>query len=649
MELHSDDIVNIALFGRPTMTPCRPLQAVAALSRMDKTSDLYLSELFGIDLESGESRELLDARELSRDHSPQWNPTGERLGFLRSTPKGDELWIYSSEGCKRVALDQTGIKQFVWHPDGHSLAFTIRTQEINDISYKVERLRYKLDGEGLTLGYTHVFLLNLDRNETVQVSSSLSDHGCPVFHPNGEQLLFVSDFADGDDFEKRPMLNTFSLKGGALTREKMAARAVSELMFTSGGELVGIGKQNFETSVEFDKLFKFDVDGGIQWLLPELDLPLGYHVISDVTRTGVNPILRSVSRNGIVFAGTRFGRQVIFFTDVQTGEVSEVPLNQNVICFDVLPPDDDGAFTISYVGDSFSAPADLYTAQWNPKGDLTVRQVTFINEEATKNWPVLFAEEHTYLSENGHSVQGWILSARIQEPSHATVVSLHGGPHMSYGVSFHFDWVYLCSLGYTVVICNPRGSYGYGQEYSSAILGEWGAGDVDDIFSFLEYVGVWGTEQYPVFLMGGSYGGFLVNWIIGHDHRFRAAISERSISNLYSKVGNSDLGFVMNLIEMNGADLWTDEEFIMARSPIRYAQDVQTPLLLLHGESDDRCPIEQSEQLFTALKRLNKEVEYIRFPKASHTLASRGKPSQRFARLNAIGEWFRKYSEDAKK
>lgn len=139
--------------------------------------------------------------------------------------------------------------------------------------------------------------------------------------------------------------------------------------------------------------------------------------------------------------------------------------------------------------------------------------------------------------------------------------------------------------------------------------------------------------------MGGSYGGYLVNWLIAHDHRFQAAISERTVCNLYSKFGNSDLGFSINKAELGGGELWTDEELLMERSPIRYAPQVSTPVLLLHGENDQRCPIEQSEQWFNALRRLGKEVEFIRFPGASHAMAATGRPQQRRARLKAIADW----------
>jgi dipeptidyl aminopeptidase/acylaminoacyl peptidase len=153
-----------------------------------------------------------------------------------------------------------------------------------------------------------------------------------------------------------------------------------------------------------------------------------------------------------------------------------------------------------------------------------------------------------------------------------------------------------------------------------------------------------GKELGPLFLMGGSYGGYLVNWMISHYDCFRAAVAERSICNLYSKFGSSDLGFVINKKEMGDVDLWSDEELLMSRSPIRYAARVSAPLLILHGEADLRCPIEQSEQWYNALKRLGKEVEYIRFPGASHAMASAGRPLQRLARLKAISDWLARHS-----
>ena len=140
--------------------------------------------------------------------------------------------------------------------------------------------------------------------------------------------------------------------------------------------------------------------------------------------------------------------------------------------------------------------------------------------------------------------------------------------------------------------------------------------------------------------MGGSYGGFLTSWIVGHDHRFKAACSERAVNDQYGMFGNSDIGHLFNVLELGGVTPWENMAEYLARSPVTYAKDVTTPLLILHSEDDLRCPIEQAEQLFVALKTLGKDVMFVRFPDENHELSRSGKPRHRLERFRFILDWF---------
>ena len=212
-----------------------------------------------------------------------------------------------------------------------------------------------------------------------------------------------------------------------------------------------------------------------------------------------------------------------------------------------------------------------------------------------------------------------------------------------YGKTFFYEMQLLAAQGYGVLYVNPRGSHGYSQSFVDGVRGNDGGGDYEDIMAGLDHALAsydW-IDDNRLGVTGGSYGGFMTNWIVGHTNRFKAAVTQRSISNWISFFGVSDIGYYFSewqhFADMKSVDkLW---EF----SPLKYAENVETPLLILHSEKDFRCPIEQAEQFYITLKSLGKEVGFVRFPESDHNLSRTGLPNLRIARLTQIVEWFKKY------
>src|SRR5699024_366059 len=191
------------------------------------------------------------------------------------------------------------------------------------------------------------------------------------------------------------------------------------------------------------------------------------------------------------------------------------------------------------------------------------------------------------------------------------------------------------------------GSQSYDEAFLRQVVGDWAGKDYEDLMQGVDVA----LEKYTyideenIFVTGASYGGYMTNMITTRTDRFKAAITQNSISNLYSMFGTSDIGFYFTSWQLGGLDLWEDEEKIMAFSPIRYAKNVQTPTLIMHNEDDDRCPIQQGEQWYVALRRLGVEAQYVRIPGESHGLASSGKPSHRLERLKHMINWFDYYKQ----
>jgi dipeptidyl aminopeptidase/acylaminoacyl peptidase len=199
----------------------------------------------------------------------------------------------------------------------------------------------------------------------------------------------------------------------------------------------------------------------------------------------------------------------------------------------------------------------------------------------------------------------------------------------------------MAARGYAVVFCNPRGSSGYGENFTCCTRARWGESDMPDVMATLETAinqHDWiDTDRLGV--TGGSYGGYLTNWIVSHDDRFKAAVTQRCVSNFHSFFGTSDIGFNFGEFEFGGVP-WKDAELLLKYSPISYVDQINTPLLILHSEQDLRCPIEQAEQMFVALRYLEREVEFVRIPNESHDLSRSGTPSRRLARLDHLVGWF---------
>ena len=245
----------------------------------------------------------------------------------------------------------------------------------------------------------------------------------------------------------------------------------------------------------------------------------------------------------------------------------------------------------------------------------------------------------TWQSPEGHRVPGWVWLPEGEGP-HPLVLYIHGGPHTAFGQAMMFELALFRAAGYAVAFANPRGSTGYGQAFA-LLEGRWGEIDEADLMGFLDHV----LENFPidrnrVGVAGGSYGGFMTNWLIArHPDRFKAAVTDRSIANWTSFFGASDIGIRFTLLEI-GASPWERPERLWEKSPLRLAHRVKAPTLVVHSEADHRCPIDQGETWYTALFYHGVKARFFRVPEEGHELSRSGRPDRRLARLEAYLEWW---------
>lgn len=248
------------------------------------------------------------------------------------------------------------------------------------------------------------------------------------------------------------------------------------------------------------------------------------------------------------------------------------------------------------------------------------------------------------------TVEGWVLRPALvpgddegYKHKGKAILNIHGGPKTVYGTVFYHEMQYWANLGYHVLFCNPRGSDGKGNDFAD-IRGKYGTIDYDDIMAFVDQVLVHypDIDAHQLYVTGGSYGGFMTNWIVGHTNRFRAAASQRSISNWTTEYGVTDIGYYFVPDQM-GVTPWSDYEKLWEMSPLKYAPAIETPLLLEHSDQDYRCWLPEALQLFTALKDMGKEARIIMTKGENHELSRSGKPKSRIRRIEEITNWFELY------
>jgi len=274
-----------------------------------------------------------------------------------------------------------------------------------------------------------------------------------------------------------------------------------------------------------------------------------------------------------------------------------------------------------------------------------VRQVSRFNETALADKYVA-AYEPVAVESCGLTIDGWVLKPRGYDPSgtYPAILDIHGGPKTVYGPVFYHEMQVWASMGYFVFFCNPKGSDGRGNDFAE-IRGHYGEEEYTNLMDFTDCV----LERYPqidrrrVCVTGGSYGGFMTNWIIGHTDRFCCAASQRSISNMISFYGVSDTGVIFVTDQCQG-DPWNDLEKVWRQSPLKYAPQAKTPTLFIHADEDYRCPLEQALQMYTALQERGVPTRLCMFHGENHELSRSGKPRHRVRRLEEITGWFETYA-----
>ncbi|WP_114151280.1 prolyl oligopeptidase family serine peptidase [Bacillus spizizenii] len=650
----AEDITAIVSVTDPQYAPDGS-RAAYVQSQVNQETDSYTSNIWIYETKTGRSVPWTHGEKRCTD--PRWSPDGRTLAFI-SDREGDaaQLYIISAEGGEARKLTDIpyGVSKPIWSPDGESVLVTVSLGEgesINDREktepdsfepVEVQGLAYKRDGKGLTRGaYAQLVLVSVKSGKVKQLTNHKADHGDPAFSPDGKSLVFSANLTETDDASKPHDVCMMSLDTGDLKQITSHRGSFGPSSFSPDGRYLALlGHEKEYQNATFEKAWLYDIEqDNLTCLTEMLDVHLADALIGDSLIGGAEqrPVWTKDSQ-GFYVIGTDQGSTGIYYISIE-GLVYPIRLEKEYINSFSISPDEQHFIASVTKPDR---PSELYSL---PLGQ-EEKRLTGANDKFVGEHTISIPEDIQYVTEDGVTVNGWLMKPAQPEgeTSYPLILNIHGGPHMMYGHTYFHEFQVLAAKGYAVVYANPRGSHGYGQEFVNAVRGDYGGKDYEDVMQAVDEAIKRDPQIDPKRLgvTGGSYGGFMTNWIVGQTNRFKAAVTQRSISNWISFHGVSDIGYFFTDWQLEH-DMFADTEKLWDRSPLKYAANVETPLLILHGERDDRCPIEQAEQLFIALKKMGKETMLVRFPKASHNLSRSGHPVQRIKRLNYISSWFDQY------
>src|SRR5438093_232146 len=502
------------------------------------------------------------------------------------------------------------------------------------IAYSVKTANPKRDGY---LGA--IWLVSADgTTPPVQITAGTAQDSSPRWSPDGREIAFVSNRTERRDLNTVADIHVASLSGETRRITDGEGSYGNPSWSPDGTVITAYGTEcAIGSSARNIHIWGFPKKGGPgRDLLEGWDRSVGSSVISDMRAHAQTLPPAWTGDDRILFLGSDQGTANAYSCASAGGDVrAETVGAHQVVAWSL----DRSLRRFAAIVATATDPGNLVVGEVGGP----MRKATCLNDELLGSRYIAAPERVEFTGADGWKIEGWLMKPREFDPAKKwpLVLEIHGGPHTAYGHSFFHEFHVLAGRGYAVLFTNPRGSHAYGQRFVEACVGDWGGKDYEDLMAGVDHALALGwVDPKRLYLTGGSYGGFMTNWIIGHTDRFRAAVTQRSISNNISAFGTSDIGWHFWEHEMGDATPWSGGEKLIFRSPLTYVTSVKTPLLILHAERDLRCPIEQAEQLFTALKVLGKEAVFVRFPEDNHDLTRGGKPKHRVEHARRIADWF---------
>ncbi|HEX7981728.1 MAG TPA: S9 family peptidase [Gemmatimonadaceae bacterium] len=619
----------------------------------DVMKDAARSTLWIVNTDGTELRPLVDpTREAS---SPRWSPDGSRVLFVSSVGDKSDLfvrWMDTGQEAKLTHLEESP-RGLAWSPDGQWIAFTMFVPDDRkpfvqlpakpdgadwgpEVKF-IDQLQYRYDGRGyLRAGHRHVFVVPASGGTSRQLTDGPWDDGEPRWAPDGASLLFSAKrIADADYEPLGSEVYEVQASGGAVKALTTRKGPDEEPVVSPDGTLIAYtGFDDRQQGYQVTRLYVMNRDGS------------GSRVVSAKLDRDVGGITWARDGRSIYFQYDDQGDTKIGVTDL-AGNVRT--LAGGVGGLDLGRPYGVGSFSVARDGRfAFTQTAPDHPADVAVGGPAQpVRRLTHLNDDLFAGKQLASVEEIWFESSfDKRRVQGWIARPPGFDPTrkYPLLLEIHGGPFANYGPRFTTEIQLYAAAGYVVLYTNPRGSTSYGEEFGNLIHHDYPNHDYEDLMSGVDAVIAKGfIDPQQLNVTGGSGGGVLTAWIVGHTKRFRAAVVQKPVINWSSFVLTSDEDALYTRYWFPGFP-WDNAEQYAKRSPITYVGNVTTPTMLVTGEVDYRTPSSEAEQFYEALRLRKIPTAMVRFPDAPHDISA--KPSNMMAKVAYIVGWLDKYRND---
>ena len=618
----------------------------------DVMTDQTYSNLWIINFDGTDNRPLTTGNH--NDFSPRWSPDGDRVLYKSNKDKSVQLYLRWLDNSAETKLTNTqmSIGNIIWSPDGKLIAFDSFVEESTPplVSLPappegakwaatpkfINEMYYRYDGAGyLKEGHSQLFLLSVDGGTPYQITTGKFNHeGDFCWTPDSKYILVSANRHENYEFDPVNYeiyeVNIQDKSINPLTSRQ--GPDFNPAVSPDGKQIAYVGFDDKYQCYQVISLYIMNRDGSSpRQILNSLDRDVEY-------------IKWSNDNKGIYFQYDDKGNTCIAYTDIN-GNFSKISDNVGGLSLD--RPYSGGRFTVSSTGrvaftySRTDRPSDLASGY---KGIKEIKPITSVNDDLFQHKKPGKVEELWFSSSfDNRQIQGWIVYPPEFDASkkYPLILEIHGGPSANYGFRFSTEMQLYAANDYVVLYLNPRGSTSYGEEFGNLIHHNYPGQDYDDLMSGVDAVIEKGfIDESNLFVTGGSGGGILSAWIVGHTNRFKAAVVAKPIINWYSAVLYSDSPTSFIKYWFPGYP-WDYVEHYMNRSPISYVKNVKTPTMILTGVNDYRTPIAEIEQYYTALKLNKVETAMVRIQEASHNIAER--PSNEINQVKYTLGWFDKF------
>jgi dipeptidyl aminopeptidase/acylaminoacyl peptidase len=667
-------------------------RVVFALQQVNPARDGYRTALWLVSADgSSEARQLTLG--MTSDNQPRWSPDGRALAFISDRgevleegipddgrrghgrrPAKRQVWLLPMDGgeARQVTRLAHDVRDICWTPEGTRLCVVAGAGDPDPRdedrspgrppprdAHIVDRLQYMSNDEGYV--YQHppkLWLIDLADGKSRQLTSGRSHDGQPTWSPDGTTIAFVSNRHRDADLTWRSDVYAVDVESGKVRRITggRGQRAFSHPAWSPDGAwLAVLGHRYTARGANQNDVWRFaageQTEGENLTAGSDLDAAAGMN--SDLFGFAVTRPAWSADGAHILFAAPIEGSYELWRVAVDGEKVERITRGQHYLSRGHAINAAGGRQRVALLLASAVEPPDvalLDVPRRLPRDGVAPVRLSSLMADAWSDVELVAPHERWH-EVDGRRIQGWFYEAARRGGKPAPlVVEIHGGPATLYGWSLMWEWQCLVAAGMSVYACNPRGSEGYGQEFLSGNFRDWGDGPMRDILGGIDaLIGEGLADGDRLGVTGGSYGGYLTSWIVGHTDRFKAAVSCRSVNDLTSQMLSGDIAGPLFGRQDFGANPWEDPDLYRAHSPLTYATQIRTPLLIQHAEKDVRTPITQGEELFTVLRSLRRPVRMQRVPDETHELTRSGKPHRRVENIERIRDWFSHFLVEGKR